>query len=568
MHKIMISFDAEDDGKGNIFLMGFYDGYKYKSFESKDFKDLNIFRRAVIDYILDSEEKIFVAHNLEYDLSHIFQGDYLTCLDWYYSSGLIYAKFVNTKIRFIDSFHFSYSSLAEIGKQIKHSKQAINIENIYEEYLKNPDKVKGYNQTDCEITHKYMTAFYTAVETEFDFSIENKNTLASVAQSIYMTHFSQWEVAGVNYDERLLNAYYGGRVECFYTGKIENTIYEIDVNSMYPFVMQNLFPVSEFFETDKPATENYIAHIKVNVKPDIYIPVLPFRTNKLLFPAGSFETWVTNIELEKAIAESQIIDFEYIKCFNFTEMDFVFKKYIDYFYSKRKHAKETGNSFESGYYKRIMNHLYGRFALHKELKRLTRITPENINQIIPVTNSAGYMSIKSSNKSKNFALAIYVTSYARTFLFDILKKVNEKYDVLYCDTDSCYFTAFNGDEIQTVIENTEKMFDVSNSLGSFSMNAYSSGAFYNAKAYILNKFSDETKVKLKGIKKEYRQEYLETGKTKYRKPVRMRTALRSTKGISVNSWEYQEISRRGIYEKRKMIPVSSELNKTEPLIIG
>ena len=559
----MITFDAEDDGKGDCFLMGFYDGNEYISFESKNYKTIIDFRQAQINFIINSGEKIFAAHNLEYDLSHIFQGEFLTVIDWYYSDSLIFAKLTGTSIKFIDSFHFSYCSLKQLGEEINTGKKYIDIKNIYEVYKLNPKKVLKYNLYDCKIVYDYMQRFTDTIENQFEVKI--KNTLASTSQKIFLKNFCEHDIAGQNNNDELLKSYYGGRVECFYIGEINRPIFEMDVNSMYPYVMMNKkYPTTNFYESDKPYERNYIAEIQVTVK-NVKIPIIPYRQNKLLFPTGNFKTFATSVEIDKALSENQIQEIHYIKVYNFPALDFVFKNFIDYFYKQRKNAKDRKNKFDSEYYKRIMNHLYGRFALHKELKKLTRITVKNYNKIIPVTDSAGYITLNMNDKSKNYALSLFVTSYARIYLYELLKKVSKHFDVIYCDTDSCYFTKLEYTPLMNMIDTIYKNFNIDNKLGNYSLECYESGIFYNVKAYLLNKYTDDKKIKLKGVKKEFREQFFKNDFVEYKKPKRMRSYLRSIQNVKVNEWELFSISRKGVYDKRVMIQIDKNLYKTAPL---
>lgn len=562
----MITFDSEDNGKGDCFLYGFFDGRKYIPFELRNYNDEIDFRKDIIKFIINSGETLFIAHNLEYDLSHIFQGEFLTVIDWYYSSNLIFAKLPKKNIKFIDSFHFSYVPLDDLGKEIRYKKKKIDVQNLFNEYKKNPDKVLSYNKTDCEIVYKYMERFIESIESDFNLKI--KNTLSGTAQSIFLKNFTDLKLTGYNNSEDLLNSYYGGRVECFYIGEVDRPVFEIDVNSMYPYVMQNnLYPVSEYFESVKPVSDLYISEIEVEINP-VHIPIIPVKKNKLFFGVGKFQTYATSIEIKKAMDEGQIKNIKYLRSFNFPETDYIFKKFIEFFYSKRKIAKDLKNEFESGYYKRIMNHVYGRFALHKELKKLTEITTENYDRIIPITRTAGYLPLDMSDKSKNYSLSIFVTAYARIELYNLLKKVSKFFDILYCDTDSCYFTSLKYIPLMNMIDIILKNFKIDNELGNYSLCCYESGIFYNVKAYLLNKYSDEKKIKLKGIRKEYREEFLTTGHTEYRKPLKMRSSLRNIKGIKVNSWELQSISRKGVYDKREKIKIAENLYSTKPLNMG
>lgn len=559
----MITFDAEDDGRGTMFLLGMYDGKDYISFELKDYKHLTDMREAIILYIMNSKEKIFVAHNLEYDLAHIFQGSYISILDWYYTTDLLFAKIPDTQKKFIDSFHFSYCSLKELAKEIKTKKGIVDIENISELYKTEPGKVKEYNKQDCKIVYDYMQKYIESVK--FEFNTKIKTTLSGTAQNIFLKKFCKYDITGINVDHKLLTGYHGGRVECFYVGQVDRPIFELDVNSMYPYVMVNeKYPTTCFHTSIKPETELHISRIKVKIK-DCYFPVIPLKKEKLFFPTGEFETTASCVEIQKAIAENQVESIKYIKTYNFSDCDYIFKKFINYFYGKRKIAKDNKNEFDSGYYKRIMNHVYGRFALNKPLKKLTKITAKNEDHIEAINDFIGYETLEMSDKMKNYAIPIFVTAYARVKLYDMIKTVMKKFDPIYCDTDSCYFTNFDYVPLMDMIDNVYSLFKIDNELGNYSLACYESGIFYNVKAYMLNSYTDLKKLKLKGVRKDKRQEFFDTGKTEYKKPVRMRSALRGVQGYVVNAWELHPFTRKSVYSKRELIKESATLYSTKPL---
>lgn len=566
----MISFDTEDDSCGNCFLCIFYNGKKYTIFEKKYYKSQNKFREKIIDFIYNNNKEKFFAHNLEYDLSHIFQGVYLTLIDWYYSDKLLFAILKNNKREktlFLDSFSFSLSSLAVIAKQMNMKKFDVNIKKLEEEYIKNPEKIINYCKNDCLIVYNYMSQFENFIKESFNLPL--KYTIAGTAQNIYLKKFSnlKFDIQGKNINKELLNAYYGGRVECFHIGIVNRPVFELDVNSMYPFVMSNFkYPVKDNYISVNPVEKMYVSQIKVKIK-KCDIPVLAYREKKLLFPIGEFTTWSTNIEIEKAIKEKQIIDIEYIKTYNFYETDFIFKEFVNYFYDLREQAKKDKNIFLNKLYKRILNSVYGRFALHKELKILTSITDKNESYIEKINNIAGYVPLViNSVKNKNFSIPIFVTSYARVILFDLIKKIkNLKFDILYCDTDSCHFSRFEYNPLFNDIYLLLKNFNIDNKIGNYSLKVYKSGIYQNCKAYLLHSYLECDVIKLKGIKEENKKEFFIKGKTQFKKPVKMRSSLRSIKGLKVNSWEDNPVERRGIFDKRKLLKLNDDLFFTEPL---
>jgi hypothetical protein len=121
---------------------------------------------------------------------------------------------------------------------------------------------------------------------------------------------------------------------------------------------------------------------------------------------------------------------------------------------------------------------------------------------------------------------------------------------VYCDTDSVFFQLPNHD-LQSGITLIHDKFPVNSGLGNVSFEVYRNGVFLNAKAYRLESYLQETKLKNKGIPYENRLEYQTTGKTIYKRPQKLRPALRGVNDLDANIWYDFCIEQKGKYKKRK-----------------
>ena len=108
-----------------------------------------------------------------------------------------------------------------------------------------------------------MNNFKNMVNEEFNLKISN--TLAGTSQTIFLKRFCEHKLTGLNTDEILLEAYYGGRCEVFTIGKI-NKIACVDINSSYPYSMLQLIPYGEYYTSKFPQEKFYIAHVKLHIK--------------------------------------------------------------------------------------------------------------------------------------------------------------------------------------------------------------------------------------------------------------------------------------------------------------
>ena len=400
----------------------------------------------------------------------------------------------------------SFSSLSTVAK-------SIGLEKMETESFYNIE----YCKQDCRIVYEYMKEFSDITIDEFDLKI--KNTLAGTAQNIYLKRFNDYNVGGKNVADEILNFYFGGRTECFKIGELRQPVYALDINSSYPTSMfNNVFPIDEFYITKKPETVLWFAECELEVN-DCYVPVIPLRTDKLLFPAGKFKAFINSVEYRQAEQTGQIKSIKFERVYNFKESAYIFMDFVKYFYEKRKISKDKGDTFKSQFYKLILNSTYGRFALSGNLKVLTEYNNASGYYETFRDNELMYKDlILTGNNSKNYALPAFITAYSRVLLFELVQKVlSLKGEILYCDTDSIFFTMTENIDKDTkiILENIP----VNNELGKYSLEVYKAMDIYNVKAYILYNFDDSVNAKCKGIPKDKRLEFLQTGKTNYSRPV-------------------------------------------------
>jgi hypothetical protein len=255
--------------------------------------------------------------------------------------------------------------------------------------------------------------------------------------------------------------YYGGRTECFKRGIFsDRQINVYDVNSLYPYVMQKYrYPnVNESYFKEKPSLEAIYHNEGVGEfelrTPQDYIPYLPYRSDKLLFPVGHIKGVYDFFSIRMALKQGyELVSIK--KCLIYPKTFTPFKEYVTDLYAKRKGYQENGDTREI-VIKYLLNSLYGKFGYNFKEKEI--IT--NFNDMVKFTNTDKYsiFPIGSSNKNqtKQFyriattenadipkyvfpILPLYVTSFARYELFRHFKKCGDKY-LYYGDTDSIFTT--------------------------------------------------------------------------------------------------------------------------------
>jgi hypothetical protein len=260
-----------------------------------------------------------------------------------------------------------------------------------------------------------------------------------------------------------LEAYKGGRTETFRVGKVD-TVYILDINSMYPSVMHH-YPYPVVPKVKSPiklcgvsgipeswADDFIIARCRVNLKE----PCLGVRREddgKLVFPVGNVKCTLTqpefdyledNPDMGTVMAINELAAYE--------QSSKVFTAYVDWFYERKCHARDPVTREESKLY---LNGLYGKLGqrMHEEI---TEAGEEDVGIIfpmlenhIPMVYDHGKTYILSGNRvlvrpkgvpgqiasNSMPRIAAAVTAYSRLALWDVMT-VTGLERVYYCDTDS------------------------------------------------------------------------------------------------------------------------------------
>ena len=144
-----------------------------------------------------------------------------------------------------DTYQWFERSLAAIGDQIGMPKGKVHFEDCPIEEL------ITYCERDVLILEeaiKRMWQFLKRVRVR-----DWQPTRAAQAMMIFRSGYERKRIRRPKDAAPLKFArlsYYGGKVECFYIGKREGAFYQVDVNSMYPWVMKECLMPVEIIESD------------------------------------------------------------------------------------------------------------------------------------------------------------------------------------------------------------------------------------------------------------------------------------------------------------------------------
>jgi len=412
---------------------------------------------AFTKYIIQQKRVVVFAHNLLYDyraginrqllidagFSPVFES---------YDVGRVIIRWVNktNSITFIDSMNYVKASLAEIGN-------ILGIEKLERpDYSEDIEKWKIYSMRDVEILARFVITLIDFMKKELgEFAL----TSPSLAYKIFLKRFLPKGVklrppADKEIRRLEVDAYFGGRVEVFRSGKFQNVVV-LDVNSMYPFSMRDLTvpirPIAkvrnmdiaklkELLEKDTPI----IARVQLNIPNNVYIPPAPYRhpiTKKLIFPVGRFITTLASPELKIVLPYIERIELAVVY-----KGAKIFKEYVEYYYQKRQEAKERGDKVNDMFYKLLLNSLYGKFGEKRKLQKMVAdlkidhsvlfITPKG-KRLVVVDGLLIEVIPKEVDYGRFTAISAFITSQARAYLWKLMNLVPRD-KLLYCDTDSIH----------------------------------------------------------------------------------------------------------------------------------
>lgn len=517
----VIYFDVEtwehplgDDARELTLRLGWCAYVRYRDKESRDtvkyfyFDTPDDFWSFVLSHAKPKRRLYLIAHNVQFDFvilksfRFLYEAGYE--LRSFYVHGttvLIRFRCGSSTIVVLDSMNYFKSSLAKLGKAIGLEKGEVDFDSVTE------GELSDYCRNDVEILIKAFDIYRRFV---LDHDLGNfALTIPSQALNAFRHRFMSHKIL-IHDNETALKlerqAYHGGRTQPFRIGKYQgDTFYQLDINSMYPYVMKEYSYPTElrYMLYDPPLEEvdqlllNHcvIAETYVNTDDDIYIYDLKGRN---VYPTGSFYTTLTTEELRYAMSRGQVDHFGLVAVYKCAP---IFADFVDYFYSLRLYYKAQRNRSFEMICKLILNSLYGKFG-QKGIKQ-ERIGDCDLDDfrvehhIDAQTKRSYYIYLIGGNvlryeevdESPNSfpAIAAHVTANARLYLYRLMMEAGKDH-IYYCDTDSLIVDSVGYDRLKWYLDDTE--------LGRLKIEAVGDSLILNApKDYRLG-----NKVRMKGIR--------------------------------------------------------------------
>lgn len=517
--------DTEDNSKGKIYWINFFNGDKHFPFDNIP---------AALKFLNNLPKTKIYCVNLEYDISNIF-WNYLDQIKMMWGARMISVKYKKTY--WLDTMNSWLLSVEKMGEYLGMPKGAFNPKNL------------KYCQRDCEITYEFVKRMLDLYDVE---GIKPASTIGQSALQLWRANFFTDRIYKTEDDliEFIKPAYFGGRVECFKIGKITGKINHADIKSMYPSVMQLKYPFPFKYVGKPDLKKEGVTYAKV--KCDMQLPILPYRdidNKQLLFPNGNFRGAWANNELRyfekcggKILKVLDGVTFDKPCCYPF-------KDYVDFLFTKRT---ETKNDFLKYLYKLLLNSLYGKFAQGNERtiiinqKEFDEMPIEKVPDKFKEFRGMYIFKIKENYPFyTNYIWSIYTTAYARIKLHKLLIQIKPE-NLLYTDTDSIFW------------KGEKEIFNYGSNLGELEYcGDYSDIDIRGNKFYSLGKMQ-----KCKGIPKRLVMDFFDNGQVDYQKPLRLKEAIR--RDLVPNIWiDYKKVNRIK-YDKRVIL----KNGDTKPLTIN
>lgn len=490
-------FDIESNHWTQEMLIGHYDGFQFRYFEStKEFLDF-IFERG-------TNCTIYAHNGGAYDFLFILQ-----CLVRNYKPGAYEVdKFIprgssiltfkvlkrhetvgprggrksrTQKITFVDSLALLPFSLKKLTTSfgVKSAKSDWD----HDRYKYVCPELVEYLELDCKGLYESLKVFFNWPMVR---RVKPAMTMASQALKVFQTTMLR-DIEPIKgwTEEFVRNGYFGGRTEIFkpfYVHKSspvsnhskliknlknDDLLNYYDVNSLYPYVMrENRFPIAVDGPTYLSVQWDKMGmwECEVDVPKNMWIPPLgvsmyidpvtkrvypstPNRPGKFIFPVGRFRGHWTTEELAYACS----LGVKVIRCFGgvtFKDGGAIFKDFIDMLYAIRVDPKSS--PVDNMIAKLLMNSCYGRFGINTMREQMiiddgrAPITGSTWVFPFPDPNSARPYLVRFAkieqevNMFTNVSIAAYVTSYARIHMHKQYMKCDDLY---YTDTDSIITTS-------------------------------------------------------------------------------------------------------------------------------
>lgn len=436
-----------------------------------------------------------IGSNITFDIFATGLIEFLTETDWtlnsLYDKGLVtilIASQGDRKLKICAAQNWLQGGVKDWGELLGLEKKEVDFEHDTEE------TISEYCRRDVEITGR---AFLSYLEFVRQHNMGGFALTAAGQSYRCFRHRFMKSKSILHYDQYTYNAftraaYYGGRVECGIIGSKEGSFAKLDINSMYPAIMQrHKYPgkirqwirdisVSELERKIQGCCG--IAEVEISTDEPAY-PL--HREGKLIFPTGEFIAYLCTESISRALEKGHITKVRQLMTFDAVVM---FEDFVNYFYPLKQQYSKEHNGVWTKTVKLVLNSLYGKFGekrsreiardqtpgapvsripglysregLHDELPAFDWRYDRHSNQDEEYVRGVEYSLLNTTitevgeDEGPGSApqIAAHVTDYARNLLYRYMRLLPEG-AVIYCDTDSLIIEEKHLSYLSEVIDN-------------------------------------------------------------------------------------------------------------------
>lgn len=479
------TMDIETDpfARGKVpvpFVIGFYDGLTFWSFwTDKGATCVEKMRVFLEDETVDPGI-IYMHNGGRFDFFYLlewFEGK-TTIINSRIVRALMPIKPASAKDRFNRWECFEFRDSYAI---MPFPLRAYQKDNLPIEYLERQNRDQHRDEIESYLTGDCVNLWELCMGFQREFG--DYKTIASAAFA-QLSKFHHYEKLGQSDDEEIRGQFYfGGRVQCFESGVIDQPVKIYDVNSMYPYVMDSyLHPTGWPVVIDKQLhgwcndgqpTREKLKTFFLTVEGDnngAFATRMPDGSVEFTVDRGLFH--VTVHEYLTALELGLFKLGRILQAYNFLGYS-KFHLFVDHFYKLRKEVTAKFNEHKAAckqcgqkdsisategnagycatgadlvahnlYYKYVLNSAYGKFGLNPENYFNWEITktnepPEGDRWALDMIAHDKFFVWKQPTQTgwnlKNIATAASITGAARSLL---MRAIARSKGVLYCDTDS------------------------------------------------------------------------------------------------------------------------------------
>ncbi len=455
-------------------------GMEKKRDKTIRFTEIDQFYAFVKSRLQDKKPLYLFAHNIGFDLTimdfwnQVLKNDikleFAVVED---PPTIIKCTWNNCRIILIDTLNFWRTSLAKLGNSIGIKKLPMPKETA---------SIKQWNEYGENDVTILAESVYNLLKFINQYDLGGMGyTAPSLAMNSFKRKFMKHEIF-IHDNTKTLKmeraAYYGGRVQCFYIGELPaKKYYYLDVNSLYPSVMRQSFPVKLLGHCHENCDANIrsivgkcaiVAHCYIDSKNEMF----PIRyNNRLCYCVGRYNTFLCGAEFDRALQTNSI---RHIYRFAFYEQQPIFGEFVRFFWNLRRKYRAEKNLVYETFCKLLMNSLYGKFgqngvswtefnydtfkeyleilkkdeiidkydekALCYEVETYKNWIVKGLENPVKLRSISNKIQIKFpiNEHWESFpAIAGFVTAYAREKLLEYITIAGDGH-VFYCDTDSLF----------------------------------------------------------------------------------------------------------------------------------